>query len=80
MTALHAIRDRFLAQVEQAAQELEQQISGPALDSLAYQQGQRDERARILAHLQSWRDSIPCVRALEPTRNALATIITTLQR
>lgn len=80
MSTLHTIRARFVAQVEQAAHELEQQIAGPALDSLAYEQGQRDERARILARLQTWRESIPCVRALEPTRNVLNEIITTLQR
>ena len=76
---LHAIRQRFIAQVEQAAADIVKDISGQSLDSLAYQQGQRDERARILAHLHTWRESIPCVRALDPTRAALTAIIHSLE-
>jgi hypothetical protein len=79
MTALHLIRDRFMAQIQQAAQELEQHVASTTLDSIAYQQGRRDERARILAHLQTWREQIPPDRALAPTRNALTTIIRTLE-
>lgn len=78
--ALNAIRDRFLAQVEQAAQELEAQVAGDLINSLAYQQGRADERARIVAHLTTWRDSVPSDRSLAATRNALTTILHAIQR
>ena len=77
---LTTIRARFLAEVEHAAQEMEQQLQGPVLDSLAYRQGQRDKLAQIVAHLTTWRDSIPNDRSLAPTRNALPTILHAIQR
>lgn len=80
-TTQQAIRKQFLAQVEQAAADLERNICFQSVDSdgLAYRQGQRDERARIIAYLQTWRESIPCGRPLEATRNALSLIIRKLQ-
>ena len=76
---LTTIRAQFLADVEQAAQQLENQLQGSVLDSLAYRQGQRDERSRILGLLRTWREQIPSERSFAPIRNALTTILQAIQ-
>jgi cell wall assembly regulator SMI1 len=77
---LSTIRAQFLAQLEHAAQEIECQLHGPVLDSLAYRQGQQDERERILGLLLTWREQIPSERSFAPIRNCLTTILQSLQR
>ena len=77
--------EAFLAEVEQAAQEqaaqqLESQLQGSVIDSLAYRQGQRDERSRILGLLRTWREQIPSERSFAPIRNALTTILQSIQQ
>ena len=72
---LSTIRARFLAEVEHAAQEMENQLQGPVLDSLAYRQGQRDERARIFERLKLWRDSLPGDRLFTSTRQTLDAVL-----
>ena len=76
--------EAFLAEVEQAAQEqaaqqLKSQLQGSVIDSLAYRQGQRDERSRILGQLRTWREQIPKGRTFAPIRNALTTILQAIQ-
>lgn len=56
------------------------QGKGPVLDSLAYRQGQQDERSRILGLLRTWREQIPSERSFAPIRNCLTTILQSLQR
>jgi len=77
--------EAFLAEVEQAAQEqaaqqLKSQLQGSVIDSLAYRQGQRDERSRILGLLRTWREQIPSERSFAPIRNALTTILQSIQQ
>lgn len=55
------------------------QGKGPVLDSLAYRQGQQDERSRILGLLRTWREQIPPDRTFAPIRNALTTILQAIQ-
>jgi hypothetical protein len=73
------IRAQFLADVEQAAEQLENPLQGSVIDSLAYRQGQRDERSRILGQLRTWREQIPEGRTFAPIRNALTTILQAIQ-
>jgi hypothetical protein len=72
---LHTISARFLAEVEHAAQQMEQQLQGPVIESQAYRQGQQDERARIRAQLQGWRDSLPSDRLFTSTRQTLDAVL-----
>lgn len=76
---LAAIRQRLAEQIEQAAQELEQQLSRDTITRAAYDQGRHDERNGIATSLQAWLDQIPPGKRFDQLRTALEAILTTLR-
>lgn len=79
--AIHAIRQRLASQIEQAAQDLEQELTRDTLTRAAYEQGRADERQRLATSLLAWRDQLPPARtgATAQLGTALEAIVSTLR-
>ena len=76
---LIAIRTRLATQIEQAAQELEAELSRDTITRSAYNQGRHDERQSLAISLTAWLDQLPTGKRHSQLRTALQAILSTLQ-